>query len=105
MRLNINTVPQDGRYTFNFNEQVIGVRVSSIPTPNGESFVCRFLVGGQKQVSFEDLGFQGSALKKLQNAAKISQGMVLVTGPTGSGKSTTLYSLLGVMKHWLQIRF
>lgn len=97
MRLNLFTVPQDGRYVFNLNENKIGVRVSSIPTPYGESFVCRFLVSGEKTLSFEELGFDGLALKKLEKVCKISHGMVLVTGPTGSGKTTTLYSLLSLM--------
>lgn len=97
MRLNSYTVPQDGRYTFTFNENKVAVRVSSIPTPYGESFVCRFLPSGKKQLALSDLGFQGSSLKKLEAATKISQGMILVTGPTGSGKSTTLYSLLTAM--------
>ena len=94
MRLNIYSIPQDGRYTFNYNKQIVGVRVSSIPTPNGESFVCRFLTGTTADLSFEQLGFQGFSLTKINNATKISQGMILVTGPTGSGKSTTLYAIL-----------
>lgn len=97
MKLNVTTGPQDGRYVFNFNEKKIAVRTASIPTPFGESFVCRYLPSDKKTVSFDELGFQGIALKKLQNVTKIAQGMVLVTGPTGSGKSTTLYSLLSLM--------
>jgi type IV pilus assembly protein PilB len=97
LKLNVNTIPQDGRYVFTFNENKVAVRVASIPTPYGESFVCRYLPSGRKAMTFEELGFHGIALKKLERAAKISQGMILVTGPTGSGKSTTLYSLLGVM--------
>ncbi|MBT4917166.1 type II/IV secretion system protein [Candidatus Peregrinibacteria bacterium] len=97
MRLNVSLVPQDGRYLFNFNENKVGVRVSSIPTPNGESFVCRYLPSDKKVLTLEELGFQGLALTKLQKAANISQGMILITGPTGSGKSTTLFSMLGLM--------
>jgi type IV pilus assembly protein PilB len=97
MKLNITTIPQDGRYVFTFNENKIAVRVASIPTPYGESFVCRFLPSGQKFLTFEELGFQGLALTKLQKASKISQGMILITGPTGSGKSTTMYSILSAM--------
>lgn len=97
MKLNVNTIPQDGRYVFTFNKNKVAVRVASIPTPYGESFVCRYLPSGRKAMTFEELGFQGISLTKLEKAAKISQGMVLVTGPTGSGKSTSLYSLLGVM--------
>lgn len=97
MQLNVVTIPQDGRYVFNFNGKKIAVRVSSIPTPYGESYVCRYLVGDDKPVDFVELGFQGLALKKIQNVCKISHGMVLATGPTGSGKSTTLYALLRKM--------
>ena len=86
MRLNVNTSPQDGRYVFNFNDKKIAVRTASIPTPFGESFVCRYLPSDKKTVTFEELGFQGISLKKLENVTKIVQGMVLVTGPTGSGK-------------------
>lgn len=98
MQLNVFTIPQDGRYSFMFNEKQIGVRVSSLPTPFGESFVCRFLVGDDKVITLEELGFQGLALTKLKKATKISHGMILSTGPTGSGKSTTLFSILSVMK-------
>lgn len=98
MQLNVSNVPQDGRYDFNYNGRRIDVRVSAIPTPEGESLVCRYLVAGKESLTFADLGFQGLALKKLESAAKISQGMILVTGPTGSGKTTTLYSVLSTMK-------
>ncbi|PIR54630.1 type II secretion system protein GspE [Candidatus Peregrinibacteria bacterium CG10_big_fil_rev_8_21_14_0_10_36_19] len=98
MRLNVVTIPQDGRYTFNFNEVKIAVRVSSIPTPFGESFVCRYLSSDNKTLGLEELGFQDEALAKLKRATQISQGMILITGPTGSGKSTTLYSVLQIMK-------
>ncbi len=97
MKLNVVTVPQDGRYDFHMNEDRIAVRVSSIPTPYGESLVCRYLISGEKPMTFEELGFQGLALEKLKEATDISHGMILVTGPTGSGKTTTLYALLNVM--------
>jgi len=97
MRINVSNVPQDGRYTFILNKKIIGVRVSSIPTPYGESIVSRFLVGEDKNLEFEDLGFQDNSLVKIKNLIKISQGMILVTGPTGSGKSTTLYAILSKM--------
>ncbi len=97
MQLNVFTVPQDGRYDFLFNNQKIAVRVSSIPTPYAESFVCRYLPSEEITLSFEDLGFQNLALEKLKKVCNISHGMVLVTGPTGSGKTTTLYSILNKM--------
>ncbi|MBD3361076.1 type II secretion system protein GspE [Candidatus Peregrinibacteria bacterium] len=99
MQLNVATIPQDGRYVFIFNKRKVAVRVASIPTPYGEAFVCRYLPAGKKFLTFEELGFQGLALKKLEKASNISQGMVLVTGPTGSGKSTTLYSVLSKMNN------
>lgn len=94
MKLNITNIPQDGRYFFTVNDRKIDVRVSSIPTEYGESFVCRLLDSNKKSFSFQDLGFEGRDLEILQKALKLPNGMVLVTGPTGSGKTTTLYSLL-----------
>ena len=94
MKLNINTIPQDGRYFFMLNERKIDVRVSSIPTEYGESFVCRLLDSKKKNLSLQDLGFEGRNLKLLEKALQIPNGMILITGPTGSGKTTTLYSLL-----------
>jgi type IV pilus assembly protein PilB len=94
MKLNVVTVPQDGRYFFTVNERKIDVRVSSIPTEYGESFVCRLLDSKKKSLNFEELGFEGRNLELLQKALTLPNGMVLITGPTGSGKTTTLYSLL-----------
>ncbi len=97
MQLNVGSIPQDGRYVFNYNKTKVAVRTASIPTPYGEAFVCRYLPSGKKTITLEELGFEGLALKKLQKATNISQGMILVTGPTGSGKSTTLYALMDMM--------
>ncbi|MBI4127213.1 type II/IV secretion system protein [Candidatus Peregrinibacteria bacterium] len=94
MRLNVTNVPQDGRYFFKVNLRKIDVRVSSIPTEYGESFVCRLLDSAKKNLKFEDMGFEGRNLKILKDSLGIPNGMILVTGPTGSGKTTTLYSLL-----------
>ena len=94
MKINVSDVPQDGRYDFNYNERMVDVRVSVIPTEDSESVVCRFLDSGKKFSSFEDLGFEGEYLEKMKELQKLSHGMILVTGPTGSGKTTTLYSLL-----------
>jgi len=99
MKLNVNAVPQDGRYVFDLDKNKVAVRVAAIPTPYGESFVCRYLSSDQKALTFEELGFQGLALKKIDKAAGIAQGMILVTGPTGSGKSTTLYSIVHAMNN------
>jgi len=98
MQLNINNIPQDGRFDFMFNDKKVDVRVSAIPTPAQESLVLRYLVPSEDYVSFENLGFEELALKKVLEATKIANGMVLCTGPTGSGKTTTLYSFLQTMK-------
>ncbi len=94
MRLNVTNVPQDGRYAFSVNARKIDVRVSSIPTEYGESFVCRLLDSKKKSLKFEELGFEGRNLDILHQALNLANGMILVTGPTGSGKTTTLYSML-----------
>jgi type II secretory ATPase GspE/PulE/Tfp pilus assembly ATPase PilB-like protein len=94
LRLNVANVPQDGRTSFLAEDRKIDVRVSTLPTEFGESIVCRLLDSGKKTRSFEELGFANVALENLQNAVSLREGMILVTGPTGSGKSTALYTLL-----------
>lgn len=94
LKLNVIDEPQDGQYSFKINERQINVRVSTLPTHYGEATVMRILDPQKTKISFEDLGFEGHALKIMQDAAKLSHGMILATGPTGSGKTTTLYTLL-----------
>jgi len=94
LKLNVTNIPQDGRYGFLVNERKVDLRVSSLPTEYGETFVCRLLDSKRHLATFEELGFWGRGLKKIQKVCGLSHGMVLVTGPTGSGKTTTLYTLL-----------
>jgi type IV pilus assembly protein PilB len=94
MKLNINNIPQDGRDSFLFNERKIDIRVSILPTEYGESVVNRLLDSGKGFKSLVDCKFIGRNLDLMQRATRISHGMILVTGPTGSGKTTTLYSML-----------
>jgi type IV pilus assembly protein PilB len=94
MKLNINNEPQDGRYSFMVNDRKVDVRVSDLPTEFGETFVCRLLDSGRKLVDFEEMGFWGENLQHMEHLTKISHGMILITGPTGSGKTSTLYTLL-----------
>lgn len=94
MKLNITNIPQDGRYSFVLNERKIDVRVSSIPTHYGESFVCRLLDSSKGVMDFEEMGFENEHLKKMQKLKKMNNGMILCTGPTGAGKTSTLYSVL-----------
>lgn len=96
MKLNVASEPQDGRFYFNFNKRKIDVRVSALPTEYGETFVLRLLDSGKKAMTFKEMGFAGRSLKLLEEATRIANGMVLVTGPTGSGKTTTLYAMLRV---------
>ncbi len=94
LKLNVNDVPQDGRYNFKVNERKIDVRVSVLPTEFGESFVMRLLDSERKLHSFEDLGYSGQYLRKIEKLTNITHGMILMTGPTGSGKTTSLYTML-----------
>lgn len=96
MKLNIATEPQDGRFYFNFNKRKIDVRVSALPTEYGETFVLRLLDSGKKALTFENMGYSGRNLTLAKSATDISNGMVLVTGPTGSGKTTMLYAMLRI---------
>ncbi len=86
--------PQDGASTFKSDTKEVDLRVSILPTKNNERIVMRILnkEAGEKKLS--ELGFENKDLEKLTKAISSPQGMVLVTGPTGSGKTTTLYSIL-----------
>ena len=90
-------VPQDGRIRFTFGSGYIDLRVSTLPTNHGESIVMRVLDGGAVQMSLQQLGFSTTDLARIQQAVANPYGMVLVTGPTGSGKTTTLYTCLGTI--------
>lgn len=94
LRINVNNIPQDGRFNFTVNDRKVDVRVSVLPTEFGESFVMRLLDSGRHLVSFEELGYSGIYLEKIENLTKITHGMILMTGPTGSGKTTSLYTML-----------
>jgi len=94
MRSNILDIPQDGHSSFLANNRKIDLRVSTLPTPFGESVVLRILDGERGIQSFSALGFSEDIQKKIMHALGQKTGLVLVTGPTGSGKTTTLYSML-----------
>ncbi|MDH3216733.1 MAG: ATPase, T2SS/T4P/T4SS family, partial [Candidatus Krumholzibacteria bacterium] len=87
-------VPQDGRIKIRINGKPIDLRVSTLPTIFGEKIVMRILDKSNLQVNLARLGFEEDAMAKFLTAIESPYGMVLVTGPTGSGKSTTLYSAL-----------
>lgn len=94
LKLNITTRPQDGRFTIFINGGKTDVRVSTIPTAYGESVVMRLLRSVATGLNFDDLGFRGKAFEELKKQVERPNGMIITTGPTGSGKTTTLYSIL-----------
>lgn len=87
-------VPQDGGATFKYDDKDIDLRVSIMPTKNNERIVMRVLNKEAGNQTLDKLGFGAEDLKNLNEAIRSPQGMILVTGPTGSGKTTTLYSIL-----------
>ena len=94
LKIDEHRAPQDGRFKIAVGSQVFALRVSTLPIVDGEKVVMRILNESVKASTLEELGFWGSALKLLQQAVVQPHGMILVTGPTGSGKSTTLFSVL-----------
>src|SRR3989338_8035347 len=97
LKINITDKPQDGRFTIKLTGGDIDVRVSTIPTVYGESIVMRLLDQSRKGLNFEQLGLYGDAFEKLERQIERPNGMVITTGPTGSGKTTTLYAILEVL--------
>ncbi len=87
-------LPQDGRQAVRFNGQAFDLRVSTLPGMGGESLVIRLLPKTGRSLSLEGLGFAGEDLRKFREAASAPDGIILVTGPTGSGKTTSLYAAL-----------
>ncbi len=94
MKLNITKAPQDGRFTIRQSSVAIEVRVSVLPSEYGESIVMRLLDPRGIQAKLPDLGMRPDVLKKVRQLLSQPQGALLTTGPTGSGKTTTLYAFL-----------
>ena len=88
-------IPQDGRFRMEIEQREVDFRVSSLPTSNGEKIVLRILDRAHALTRIDQLGLSNENREKLIALARRPYGMVLVTGPTGSGKTTTLYSVLG----------
>lgn len=100
LKLNIHDVPQDGKFRFwkEGHDAQIDIRVSVMPTRYGESIVCRILDSSTNVINFDGLGIIGPQKDIILSALKKKQGMILVTGPTGSGKTTTLYTMIDTLK-------
>lgn len=87
-------LPQDGRFSIKIANKAIDIRLSTMPVQNGESIVMRLLDQSSVTLKMDQLGIPSAVLKTLYKLIKLPHGMVLVTGPTGSGKTSTLYSML-----------
>ncbi len=94
MDISLSRIPQDGRFTIRMDNKEINIRASTIPTIHGENLVLRLLDTSSGVYSLEELGMSDSDIQKLESMIFKPYGMILSTGPTGSGKSTTLYSIL-----------
>ncbi|OGI58228.1 hypothetical protein A3C60_00050 [Candidatus Nomurabacteria bacterium RIFCSPHIGHO2_02_FULL_37_45] len=97
LKLDEKRLPQDGRFKIDQNGEKISFRVSTLPTFFGEKTVMRILKENAHGFSLETLGFHGEGLERIHNSLTQKTGMVLATGPTGSGKTTTLYTMLEIL--------
>ena len=94
MKIDERRIPQDGRFNFKLGAEEVDLRVSTLPTVHGEKIVMRLLKKTGGIPALTELGLRGPQYKELEEAVTKPYGIVLVTGPTGSGKTTTLYSIL-----------
>lgn len=97
LKIDERRVPQDGRFTFRNEDSEVDLRVSTLPTVDGEKVVMRLLRKSSKVPTLSELGLRAAALKNLEESVRVPHGIILITGPTGSGKTTTLYSLLHIL--------
>jgi type IV pilus assembly protein PilB len=97
LKIDEHRVPQDGRFKFTIGSKTVALRVSTLPIMDGEKIVMRILDESARALTLDELGFTGHALETIVRGLYKPHGMTLVTGPTGSGKSTTLYSVLSML--------
>ena len=97
LKLDEKRLPQDGRFKIETSGDKVSLRVSILPTYFGEKVVMRLLREGASGFTLEVLGFHGEALERVHESLKLSTGMILTTGPTGSGKTTTLYTMIDIL--------
>ncbi len=97
LKIDERRAPQDGRFKVQIGGELHALRVSTLPIVDGEKVVMRILSEGSKAQTLEELGYWGFALESINEAIKQPHGMILVTGPTGSGKSTSLFSILSLL--------
>ena len=97
LRTDEHAAPQDGKIRIKHDDQAVDIRISIIPMVEGEKVVMRLLVSHFKLFTFADLGMRDEAIAKVNAALQRSYGMILSTGPTGSGKTTTIYAMLQIL--------
>jgi type IV pilus assembly protein PilB len=97
LKLDECRLPQDGRFKVEGDDWRYSLRVSTLPVFHGEKIVMRLLSESAKAYSLEKLGFRGLALERIKKALEKTMGLILMTGPTGSGKTTTLYSMMDIL--------
>jgi len=97
LKLDEHRLPQDGRFKIETEDFKYSIRVSVLPVLNGEKIVMRLLAEDTEISTLEGLGFLGKALEKVRDNLLKTTGMILITGPTGSGKTTTLYAMMGII--------
>lgn len=97
LKIDERRVPQDGRFKTSFNSRQFALRVSTLPIADGEKIVMRILDESNQAVTLEQLGYWGKALEDITREIHEPNGIVLMTGPTGSGKSTSLFSILTIL--------
>lgn len=97
LKIDEHRIPQDGRHKFAVDEDIVSLRISIIPGFYGENVVMRILQETNRPLSLEELGLTGRGLDIIRENITRPHGMILVTGPTGSGKTTTLYSILNIL--------
>ena len=97
LNIAVKRIPQDGRFQINLEEKQIDVRISSLPTVHGENIVMRLLDTSSILLGLEQLGLYPENLAQFRSLIEKPHGILLVTGPTGSGKTTTLYSALNII--------
>lgn len=94
LKINIENIPQDGHFTIFLTNDNVELRISTIPSNYGENIVIRILRSSKTGLKFEDLGLRGKAFHDLEKEVNRPNGMIITTGPTGSGKTTTLYAII-----------
>ena len=94
LKIDEKRIPQDGRFTFKLKDNVVDLRIASLPTVNGEKIVMRLLPKASQAPTLDDLGMRGFSLKIFEENIIKPHGIILITGPTGSGKTTTLFATL-----------